>query len=274
MVELAQQAARFVRGYWSDRPRLAIVLGTGSGGVADEIDSDVTLTYEEIPHFSPCTALGHAGRMVCGRLCGIPLIALAGRCHYYEGRSGEQVTLPVRVLGELGVPTLILSNASGGLDPRMAVGDLLVVSDHLNLMHGASALGGGAARTLAGRSRGFYEPTFIAAAKRVARGLGIVLHEGVYVGVTGPSYETRAEYRAFRRLGADAVGMSTIPETVVAYQCGMRTLAISTITNVALPDRPAKTDAEQVVAIARSAEAKQRALVKGLLADAAIHRDP
>ena len=197
-----------------------------------------------IPHFQPTSAIGHPGRLLCGRIRSLPVAVLQGRLHPYEGHSPAAITLPVRVLRALGARLLILTNASGGLNPRYRAGDVLVIEDHINLLGGNPLLGlCGSNHAGSNISRQTYDPVFIERALESARQANFAAHRGVYVGVTGPNYETRAEYRFLRRIGGDAVGMSTIPEALFAASARMRVLALSAITNLGLPDAPQRTRA-------------------------------
>jgi len=260
------EAASFVRDRWSKTPRVAIILGTGMGSLAAGIRQEAVIPYTTIPQFPRSTALGHKGQLVCGQMGGIPVIAMEGRCHFYEGYSFQELTLPVRTLSQLGAELLIVSNASGGLNPRFRTGDIMLIEDHINLL---------GARTAVRRQEmlvptrtvppSIYDATLVELAAEAARRGNFLAHRGVYVAVTGPSYETRAEYRAFRRLGGDAVGMSTVPEVLAAAAEGLRVLGISTITNVARPDAPQKTEAQQVVDAAEQAEPKLRKIVERVI---------
>jgi purine-nucleoside phosphorylase len=218
----------------NNQPRLAIVLGSGFGGVLEAVDAEAAIPYAAIPGFPATTVQGHAGRLVVGRLGRTPVYLLAGRAHFYEGHDLEVVTFPVRVLAALGVADLLLTNAAGAINPRFHPGDFMLVTDHINLM-GANPLRGpvqGAEPRFVDLSR-VYDPGLarrLAAAARVA---GARLRRGVYLAVSGPSYETPAEVRAFARLGADAVGMSTVPEAIVARACGLRVAGLSCLTNLA-----------------------------------------
>jgi purine-nucleoside phosphorylase len=271
MSDPPREAASFVRQHCRFQPRAALILGTGFQDLTTQVEVAASLPYSAIPHFPRPTAPGHAGRLVCGWLAGLPVIVLEGRCHLYEGYSLEQVTMPIRMLHELGVTDLVVSNAAGGLNPRMGVGDLMAIADHVNLMGSRIATCGSTAPLAAYPSRGvLYDDQLIAQAQRIARQKNLVLHRGVYVAVLGPNYETRAEYRALRRIGGDCVGMSTVPEALAAGQCGMRILAISAVTNVASPDLPRRTDAEQVVDVASHAEPRLRALIVALAAEGTI----
>jgi purine-nucleoside phosphorylase len=266
------QAVLAIRDRWNGMARVGVVLGTGLGDLAAEIDAQVSLPYGSIPGFPSCSALAHAGRLVCGTLAGIPLIALQGRCHLYEGYSLAEVAFPTSVLAALGVRTLIVTNAAGGLHPRMAIGDVMLIDDHIHLQ----GFGGSwpldpdslrLARMPRPHSR-LYDAELGERASVIARGADVELRRGVYVGVTGPTYETRAEYRAFRRIGGDAVGMSTIAEVLTARSLGLRVIGLSTITNVARPDAPQVVSAENVAHVAASALPKVRLLVRGLIQEA------
>lgn len=218
---------------------VGIILGSGLGAVVDAVESGRTVPYTELPHFPVSTIEGHTGRLVCGRLGGRSVIVLQGRAHYYEGYSPQQVTLPVRVLYRLGVRTLIVTNAAGGLNPDFEPGDLMLISDHINLvgMAGAHPLRGPNDPTFGPRFPDMsqaYDPSLRAVAQQVGQSHGLQLREGVYACVSGPSFETPAEVRFLRLIGADAVGMSTAAEVTVARHAGMRVLGVSGISNVAI----------------------------------------
>jgi purine-nucleoside phosphorylase len=236
LYERATEAARYISAKTQGHaPRVAVVLGSGLGGVADAINEAIEIAYEEIPHFVNSTVEGHAGRLIAGNCNGVDVIVMKGRFHFYEGYSMEQVTLPVRVFSLLGVRTLVLTNAAGGTSPHLSPGSLMIITDHINLM-GDNPLRGPNDARFGPRFpdlTSVYTPTYIAAAHEVAREMGLVLAEGVYLGLRGPSYETPAEVRMLRDLGGDALGMSTVPEAIVARHAGMNVLAISCITNVA-----------------------------------------
>ena len=263
------EAADEIRRHWDGRPAVGIILGTGLGNFAQEVQSEAVLAYEEIPHFMRSTAVGHKGQLVCGHIGDVPVVTMEGRFHFYEGYSLAQITLPVRVMRALGIELLIISNASGGLHACYTPGDILVIEDHINLI-GANPLIGINDERLGPRFPDMsrpYDPALIQQVLQIARQEDFTLHRGVYVGVSGPNYETRAEYQFLRRIGADVIGMSTVPEVIVAAQLGLRVLALSVITNVCLPDAVAKTDGESVVASARTAEHKMRRLVLKILAE-------
>jgi purine-nucleoside phosphorylase len=264
LYEQIQQAVQAVRARWSGRPRVGIILGTGLGGIAEEIDAEASLPYGDIPHFPISTVASHAGRFVCGRLAGQTVVAMEGRFHFYEGYSLQQITLPVRVMKALGCEALIVSNASGGMNPQFAKGDLMVIEDHINLMGGNPLIGPNDER-LGVRFPDMcrpYDRELIARARRIALEEKIVCHQGVFVAVPGPNLETRAEYRYLRGIGADAVGMSTVPEVIVGVHAGLRNLGLSVITDMGLPDALQPVKLEDVIAVANAAEKKLRVLVR------------
>jgi purine-nucleoside phosphorylase len=262
----AALAAATIRRHWSCPPATAIILGTGLGPLADEIVAEAAIPYREIPGFPCSTALAHKGRLVCGTLAGAHVIALQGRCHCYEGYAAAEVTLPVRTLAALGVKNLIVTNAAGGLNSNFAMGDVMLIEDHINLMGpGSWPLASCSPSSTPAPCFRFYDAEFAAQAEKIARRADFPLRRGIYVAVVGPSYETRAEYRAFRRIGGDCVGMSTVPEVLAAASCGMRVLGLSTVTNVACPDAPQKVTAQEVVDVAATALPKVRRIIEGLL---------
>ncbi len=257
-----------IRRRWTGESGLGVILGTGLGDLANEIAAEATISYRDIPGFPCSTALAHKGCLVCGTFGGRPIIALQGRCHLYEGYRAVELGLPVRVLAGMGVQTLIVTNAAGGLNPGYSVGDVMAIDDHICLM-GLPSLARPSVicpDRVARPSSRLYDEGLIRRAREIACAGGFPLQCGVYVGVTGPSYETRAEYRAFRRLGGDCVGMSTVPEVLVAARCGMRVLGLSTVTNVARPDAPKVVSAEEVVEVAVTALPKVRQIIHGVLA--------
>ena len=256
-----------IRSRWSGEAAFAVILGTGLGDLADQVAADAIIPYRDIPGFPRSTAQAHKGRLVCGTLRGRPIGMLQGRCHLYEGYRAEALCLPVRVLASLGVETLVVTNAAGGLNPRYTVGDVMAIDDHICLMGLANLAPLPAeCRERIPRSRTrLYDEGLIRRATDLASSNGFQLQCGVYVGVTGPSYETRAEYRAFRRLGGDCVGMSTVPEVLAAADCGMRVLGLSTVTNVARPDAPEVVSADEVIEVAAMALPKVRRIIQGLV---------
>jgi purine-nucleoside phosphorylase len=255
-------------------PRIAIILGTGLGGLADRLADAQIIPYADLPAFPRSTVQGHAGRLVLGLLDGVPVAALQGRFHLYEGYAPAQVVLPVRVLGLLGMRTLIVTNAAGGLDPSYGAGDLMLVRDHIGLatLAGLNPLTGPNDERFGPRFPAMtaaYDAGLRAIARAVATARGIVLRDGVYVMVAGPTYETPAELRFLRGMGADAVGMSTVPEVIAACHMGLRVLAISCITNVALPAEGAELappSHHEVVAAAEAAGARLADLIAGIVA--------
>ena len=247
------EAATFISSKWTLAPKVGIILGSGLGGVAAAITEKVTIPYDQIPHVARSTAHGHSGQLVCGLLEGVP----------YEGYPLQQITFPVRVLKRLGAELLIVTNACGGMNPQYRAGDLMVIEDHINLI-GDNPLIGINDERLGPRFPDMsapYTATFIDDALAVARRENFVAHKGVYVAVTGPNLETRAEYRFLRTIGADVVGMSTVPEVVVAVHSGMKVLGISVITDMCLPDALEVATVDHILATARSAEPKLRAIV-------------
>jgi purine-nucleoside phosphorylase len=265
--EHVQEAAGFIRSRWSGAPRVGIVLGTGLGALAREIETEAAIPYPEIPHFPRSTVESHRGQLVCGRLAGQTLLAMEGRFHLYEGYSPWQVTFPIRVMKELGCHLLIVSNAAGGLNPLHKKGDLIVIEDHINFM-GLNPLIGPNDDRLGPRFPDLIEPydrKLQDLALDVALGENIVAHRGVYVAVVGPNLETRAEYRFLRGMGADVVGMSTVPEVLVAVHAGLKVLGFSIITDMCLPDALHPVKIDEIIAVANEAEAKLRTIVRGVL---------
>lgn len=250
------------------RPEVGLVLGTGLGRLTAEMTDPVAVPYGDLPGFPVSTVASHAGQMVFGILGGRPVVALQGRWHGYEGYPLAEVAFPVRVLAAAGVTTLIVSNACGGLKPEMTVGDLMVISDHLNLLGDSPLRGSGDAIGSGARFTDLsaaYDPALRALARRIAARRRFRLHEGTYAAVLGPNLETPAEYRMLRVMGADAVGMSTVPEVIVARQCGLRVLGISVITDLCLPDALEPVDLARIIAAAERAEPALTALVTDVL---------
>jgi purine-nucleoside phosphorylase len=238
----ANEAADFLKAKLNGLiPRIGIVLGSGLGAVAEAVESPVFVPYGEIPHFPQSTVEGHSGRIVAGLLGGVPVVVMQGRVHYYEGYTRQQVTFPMRVLGQLGLETVILTNAAGGINAHYQIGDLVLLSDHINYLGFNPLVGPNEPRFGRDAASGLrffdmteaYSVQLRSLAQEAARDEGFALHEGVYLATSGPSFETPAEIRAFRTLGADLVGMSTVPETIVARHMGMRVLGISCVTNLA-----------------------------------------
>jgi purine-nucleoside phosphorylase len=267
LYDQVQEAARAVRSRWNGQPTVGVILGTGLGGLTEEIQTEAAIPYGDIPHFPASTVQSHAGRLVCGRLAGKTVVAMEGRIHFYEGYSLKQITLPVRVMKALGCSTLIVSNACGGMNPQFSKGDLMVIEDHINLLGDNPLLGKNDDR-LGPRFPDMSEPydrKLIALARRVALEEKIACQQGVFVAVPGPNLETRAEYRFLRSGGADVVGMSTVPEVIVAVHCGRRTQGLSVITDMCLPDALEPANVEEIIAVANAAEKKLRVLVRRVI---------
>jgi purine-nucleoside phosphorylase len=262
-----QEATAAVRARWPGRAEVGIVLGTGLGALASEIAAEAVIPYAEIPHFPHSTVQSHKGQLVCGTLAGKAVVAMEGRFHLYEGYSASQVTFPVRVLKELGCTTLIVSNACGGLNPYYRRGDLMIIDDHINLL-GVNPLIGPNDDRLGPRFPDLIEPysrELQDLAAQVALESNIVAHRGVYVAVPGPNLETRAEYRFLRGIGADVVGMSTVPEVLVAVHAGLKVLGFSIVTDMCLPDALEPVNIDMILAVAHEAEGKLRTIVTRVL---------
>ena len=265
--EAVSAASTAVRARFGRAPEVAVILGTGLGGLATAIAVETTVEYADIPGFPLSTVESHAGRLLCGTLGGRTVVAMQGRFHRYEGYTLQQVTFPVRVLRALGAETLVVSNACGGMNPLWMPGDLMLIADHINLL-GDNPLIGPNDDRLGVRFPDMSEPydaALRALARDVAASQRIALREGVYVAVPGPNLETRAEYRMLRALGADVVGMSTVPEVIVALHAGMRVLGLSIITDQCLPDALAPATVATIIATAGRAEPMLTALVRGVL---------
>ncbi|MCP3693947.1 MAG: purine-nucleoside phosphorylase [Planctomycetaceae bacterium] len=263
-----EESVAAIRSQWNKTPRAGIILGTGLGSLVEEIEVEVSLDYGDIPNFPVSTAISHRGRLVCGMLAGLPVVAMEGRFHMYEGYPLKQITLPVRVIKALGADLLVVSNACGGMNPHYEAGDLMVIDDQINLM-GDNPLIGINDDRLGPRFPDMCEPydqALIARAQELARHENIPLHKGVFVAVAGPNLETRAEYRFLRGIGADVVGMSTVPEVIVAVHCGLRVVGFSIITDMCLADALQPANVEEIIATANRAEPKLRTLVMGVLA--------
>ncbi len=249
-------AVRAVRGFTAMEPRVGIILGTGLGALADQIDAEVVVSYDVIPGFTKPTVESHAGRLIFGTLAGTPVVAMQGRFHVYEGYSQQEITFPVRVMRLLGADTLIATAACGGMNPLWAAGELILLDDHINML-GSNPLIGPNLDELGPRFPDMSEPydrELQTLALDAAMDLGIKLNRGVYVAWTGPALETRAEYRMLRALGADAVGMSTVPEVIAARHAGMRVLGLCIITDECLPDALAPVDVPKIIEIATNAQ--------------------
>ena len=265
--ERVEEAADFIQSRTKVKPRVAIILGTGLGALTNEIGDKEIVPYAQIPAFPTSTVTGHAGQLALGTIGRKSVLAMQGRFHRYEGYSMEEVTFPVRVMKRLGAETLIISNAAGGMNPLFKAGDLMLISDHINLM-GDNPLIGINDERLGPRFPDMSEPydrKLMALAEEVAREEKIKVQKGVYVAVTGPNLETAAEYRFLRLIGADAVGMSTVPEVIVAIQSGMRVLGISCLTDECLPDALKPADIETIFKVAARAEPKLTRLMSQVI---------
>lgn len=268
LFDCIELAVASIRHRWPQVPRAGIILGTGLGGFAGEIDADAVIPYCDLPYFAQSTVATHAGQLVCGRVAGVPVVAMEGRFHYYEGYSMQQITFPVRVMKALGAAALIVSSACGGMNPNYASGDIVVLQDHINLM-GDNPLRGPNDERLGPRFPDMcwpYDRSFIETVESIALEERIRLHRAVYVAVTGPNLETRAEYRFLRGAGADVVGMSTVPEVLVGVHAGLRILALSVVTDLCLPDALEPADIAKIIATANRSEPLLRKLVRRFVA--------
>jgi purine nucleoside phosphorylase I, inosine and guanosine-specific len=268
-LESIREAAKYISNKINHQPDGAVILGTGLGALADEIEDRTVIKYKDIPHFPVSTVAGHAGELIGGYVEGKYVLAMNGRFHYYEGYNMKEVTFPVRVFANLGIKKLIVSNACGGMNPHFKAGDLMLIEDHINLM-GDNPLIGRNFDELGPRfpdmSEG-YSRKLIAKAQKACDTLGIEIKKGVYVAVSGPNYETPAELKMLRAIGADAVGMSTVPEVIVARHSGLEVLGISCVTDMAIADDLEPLDHEKVVEIANAVKPKFVKLVKSIIKD-------
>ena len=262
-----EEAAAFIRDKTDFTPEVGLILGTGLGDLGDRIDVACAINYGDIPHFVESTATSHAGNLLLGTLGGKRVIAMQGRVHFYEGYSMEQITLPVRVMKALGAEALLLSNAVGGMNPQFAAGDITVITDHINLM-GDNPLIGPNDDRLGPRFPDMSEPydrAFIATLEKVALDRSLALKRAVFVAVAGPNLETGAEYRFLRALGADTVGMSSVPECLVAVHGGMRVVGLQVITDACFPDALQPANVEEIIKVANEAQPRLESLVTGFL---------
>lgn len=263
-----RESVEAIRGRCELAPRAGIIMGTGLAGLAQEIQAQAVIPYEEIPHFPLSTVESHPGRLILGHLEGTPVVAMEGRFHRYEGYSLQEVTFPVRVLKLLGAETLVVSGISGGMNPLWRAGEMVLLKDHINLL-GDNPLVGENLDELGPRFPDMSEPfdrDLQALAEAAALKAGIRLNRGVYVALTGPNPETRAEYRMLRRMGADVVGMSTVPEVIVARHMGMRVLGLSIITDECFPDALEPVDVPAIIATAMNTEPRLTALIQAVVA--------
>ena len=266
MYEKIQETAAFLKERMTSKPETAIILGSGLGHLADEIEVENEIAYSEIPNMPVSTVEGHSGKLLFGKLGGKEILAMQGRFHYYEGYSMKEVTFPIRVMYDLGIKNLLVSNAAGGMNPAFHVGDLMVIDDQINLfpenpLRGKNFPTGPRFPSM----HQAFDPEFIKIVDEAANRLGIKIFKGVYLGTQGPTFETPAEYRMFRKMGADAVGMSTVPEVIVAVHCGIRVFGISVITDLGGFDEAVKVSHEEVQAAADAAQPRMTALMKELI---------
>lgn len=261
------ESVNYIKDQIPFEPEVGLILGSGLGILAEEIEDGVTIPYTQIPNFPESTVVGHAGRLVIGRLAQKKVLAMQGRYHYYEGYTMDEVTLPVRAMQLLGIKTLIVTNASGGINENFHVGDLMFIRDHINLM-GTNPLIGTNFQEFGPRFPDMsyaYHPDLLCLGEEVAERLGIPVQKGVYIAVTGPSYESPAEIKAFRRWGADVVGMSTVPEVIVANHMGIKVLGISCVTNMAAGVLPKSLDHQEVMETAERVKPKFISLVREIV---------
>ena len=266
MLEKINETAAFIKAATQRRPKTAIILGTGLGRLADEIKEKEEIAYRDIPNFPVSTVEGHSGKLLFGTLGGKDIMAMQGRFHFYEGYSMREVTFPVRVMRELGIETLFVSNACGGTNPRFEIGDLMIITDHINLFP---------EHPLRGKNIDYgprfpdmseaYSKALIAKAEAIAAELGITVRKGVYLGTQGPTFETPSEYRMFRILGADAVGMSTVPEVIVANHCGIKVFGMSIVTDLGVEGKIVEVTHEEVQRAADAAQPKMTAIMRELI---------
>ncbi len=266
MLQAIKQTAEWIRQHTTSRPRTAIILGTGLGRLATEIEISDAFSYRDIPNFPVSTVEGHSGRLLFGRLGGCEVMALEGRFHFYEGYDMKQVTFPVRVMHELGIDLLLVSNASGGVNPDFEIGDLMIITDHINFLpehplHGPNFPTGPRFPDM----HEAYDHHLIEEARRIAADKGIKTVEGVYLATQGPTYETPSEYRMYRTFGADAVGMSTVPEVIVARHCGMRVFGVSVITDLGVPGKIVEVSHEEVQQAANAVQPLMAEIFRGLI---------
>ena len=269
MLKKIKETIEYLESRISLKPEVGIILGTGLGGLVNEIDILHTLPYEFIPNFPVSTVAGHHGQLIFGTMSGKNIVAMQGRFHYYEGYTMQEITFPVRVMKFLGIELLILSNASGGVNPDFEVGDIMVINDHINLMKDNPLIG----RNDDGVGTRFpdmgeaYNARLIEKAFGIARNHGIKLQQGVYAAVSGPTYETPAEYRYIRTIGADAVGMSTVPEVIAARHMGLKCFAVSIISDLGVPGKIIEITHKHVIDAASAVEPVMTSIIKEMIAD-------
>ena len=266
MLQKIQETAEFLRGKMTTTPETAIILGTGLGSLVNEITDKYEIEYKDIPNFPLSTVEGHSGKLIFGKLGNKEIMAMQGRFHFYEGYSMKEVTFPVRVMRELGIKTLFVSNAAGGMNPDFLIGDLMIINDHINFfpehpLRGKNIPYGDRFPDMSAA----YDKQLIAMAKEIAAEKGIRIVEGVYLGTQGPTFETPAEYRMFHRMGGDAVGMSTVPEVIVARHCGIRVFGISVITDLGIEGIVVECSHEEVQKAADEAQPKMTTIFREII---------
>ena len=266
MLETIKDTVNYIRTHIKSEPEVGIILGTGLGGLVKEIEIEISISYKDIPNFPVSTVEGHSGKLIFGKLGGKNVVAMQGRFHYYEGYEMSKVVFPVRVMKYLGIKTLFISNASGGVNPNFEIGDLMIINDHICLVP----------NPLIGRNESefgprfpdmseIYDKTLIIKAKAIADKLEIKVQEGVYTATTGPTFETPAEYKFFRIIGSDTVGMSTVPEAIIARQMGIPCFAMSIITDLGVPGKIVEVTHEEVQKVTTKAEVKMTRIFKGMI---------
>ncbi len=263
------EALSYLKAVYPYAPEIGIVLGSGLGNFIDDVEIEKEVSYDQIPHFPVSTVEGHKGKLIFGNLSGKKIVCMAGRFHFYEGYNTEQVVFPVRIMKLLGIKALLLSNAAGGVNPNFTVGDLMIITDHVSFFMENPLIG----KNISGFGTRFpdmsepYKKEFIQKARNIAKKLGIVLREGVYYGVTGPTYETHAEYKLIHALGGDAVGMSTVQECIVANHMGLPVFAMSVITDIGIREDETRITHEEVLQAARQAEPSFAAIFREMIAE-------
>lgn len=266
MLQKIQETAEFLKSRMTTAPKTAIILGTGLGSLVNEITDKYEIKYEDIPNFPLSTVEGHSGKLIFGKLGNKEIMAMQGRFHYYEGYSMKEVTFPVRVMRELGIKTLFVSNAAGGMSPDFIIGDLMIITDHINMfpehpLRGKNIPYGDRFPDMSQT----YSSELIAMAKEIAKEKGIRVVEGVYLGTQGPTFETPSEYRMFHRMGSDAVGMSTVPEVIVARHCGIRVFGISVITDLGVEGKIVEVSHEEVQKAADEAQPRMTTIFREII---------
>ncbi len=265
MLEKIKETADFLKGRMHTQPETAIILGTGLGSLVNEITEKYEIKYEEIPNFPVSTVEGHSGKLIFGKLGNKDIMAMQGRFHYYEGYSMKEVTFPVRVMKELGIQTLFVSNASGGTNPNFEIGDLMIITDHINHFPEHPLRGKNLYGDRFPDMSEAYDKELIAKAKVIAKEKGIKVQQGVYIGTQGPTFETPAEYKMFHILGADAVGMSTVPEVIVANHCKIKVFGISVVTDLGVEGKIVEVSHEDVQKAADVAQPKMTTIMRELI---------